>query len=126
MCHTTTCPDQDADFPPLRFQKPDTAFLPALKQRVDAYFTSRGKHRYADHRMIGKTVFLFCVWGVCCAIIYSNRLQGLALIGPRYQPGAPAATDEDPAAPTCAACGSWESRRNKKEATRLRITSAIT
>jgi len=72
---------RDPDFPPIRYRRPVSPFLRVLKQRVDDYFTARGTHRYADIRMIGKSVFLIAVWGLCLGLIYSDRLSGATLIG---------------------------------------------
>ncbi len=70
---------QDEAFPALRYRKAKTDFLPVLKRRVDAYFKREGKHRYADIRMIGKTIFLLLVWIICCGLLYSDRLLGQPL-----------------------------------------------
>ncbi|MGB3800935.1 MAG: acyl-CoA desaturase [Lewinella sp.] len=74
--HHSTHPD----FPALRYGQPDTAFLRVLKQRVEGYFTVTGKDRFADRRMIGKTIFLLGIFSICGILIYSDRLQGIGLI----------------------------------------------
>lgn len=71
---------RDDDFPPIRYQRPDTPFLLVLKQRVDEYFLTKKTHRYANWGMIGKTLFLLGLWSLCCSLIYSDQLSGFPLI----------------------------------------------
>ncbi len=58
------------------FSPLDSAFRAALKTRVASYFASAGKHRYADHRMVLKSVvFLGALFGLYASLV-------LGLVGP--------------------------------------------
>ena len=62
------------------FNTTDTAFKVDLRERVDAYFSSTGKSRHADGRMIAKTIVYLSVGAGLLALLFSGVLPALAAL----------------------------------------------
>ncbi len=62
------------------FVSNDLAFRRALRERVDAYFKREGKSRYADARMVGKTIFLLVLSAAVMVMLISGVIPALAAL----------------------------------------------
>lgn len=73
-------PEKLNHLPPIRYRYKKDPFYDALRQRINTYFEDRNLSRYADHRMVGKTIFQVSMWGGLYALIMSDWFAGIVLI----------------------------------------------
>lgn len=66
---------------PIRYRRPENAFMFVLKQRIDAYFTRTGFDRQDDPRMFRKTFLQLSLWLGIYLLMLSNYFSGGYLFG---------------------------------------------
>lgn len=63
------------------FSAEDSAFRGALKARIAAYFSTTGKSRHADARMISKTIIFFVAFGALMVMLVAGVLPAWLAVG---------------------------------------------
>lgn len=77
--HHSHADERHTAFSSIRFTKNEDPFFIALRQKVESHFKQNDISIFASTRMIGKAIFLFCLFIGLYALLISNNYQGWSL-----------------------------------------------